>query len=172
MPRQGIAPVKKKKKARKQVEQYCTYLIEILSCKTQYAISENRGKRFTPGPYSEYIAIEMAGIVLEPDKITNRTIECIIYGERDRDIKLNDPHDDQDDTYALIGHLTARKDYCGFTGWIPASMLLPIAQLIIAKELRYLDLMGKPLFRNYASIHNLSLIKELEADPELEAEPT
>lgn len=168
MPRQGNAPVKKKKKTRKQVEQYCTYLIEILSCKTQYAISENRGKKFTAGPYSEYIAIEMVGKVLEPDKISNRTINCMIYGERDHDIKLNNPDNHHDDTYALIGHLTAKKAYCGFTGWLPASMLLPIAQLIIAKELRYLDLLGKPLFRNDAPIHNLTLIKELEAEPEAE----
>jgi hypothetical protein len=51
-------------------------------------------------------------------------------------------------------------------------MLLPIAQLVIIKELRYLDLLGRPLFQNDASIYNLAMIKELEADPEPEVKPT
>jgi hypothetical protein len=54
--------------------------------------------------------------VLEPGKIATRSIDCIIYGDREHDKKLNNPDGYQDDTHALIGHLTARKDYCGFTG--------------------------------------------------------
>jgi len=164
MPQQGRGSASKKSKARRHVEEYCFYTIEILGCSTRYEISENRGRRSDPGPYSELVMVKLSGKVLEPEKISNRTICCTLYGHREHDMKLNYPHDYLDDTRSLIGHLTARKDYCGFTGWLPSSMLLSISLLIAARELRYLDLLGKPLFRNEAPIHNISIFKELESD--------
>lgn len=168
MPRQATNQAKKKKQKRKSTEEYCSYLIEILNAKVRYSISENRGRKLSPGPYSEYSALEIIGRVVEPLKIAGREIDCTIYGSRDQDIRLNHPEKYDDDRYALIGNINARKDYCGFTGWVPASVLLPVGQLILAKELRYFDLMGKPLYRNYANIHHMSIIKETEADPDQE----
>jgi len=169
MPSKNATTPKTNKRRRKSVEEYCTYLIEILSWKIRYSLSENRGKKFNPGPYSEYSAIEIIGKVLEPTKIAGREIDCTIYGQRDHDIRLNHPEDYDDDRHSLVGHISAGKRYCRFTGWVPASMLLPIGQMVLAKEFRYFDLMGRTLFRNEAHIHNISIIKEPEIDPELEA---
>lgn len=168
MPRQNASQAIKKKRRRKPAEEYCSYLIEIISAKVRYSIAENRSKKLRPGPYSEYPAIEIIGRGVKPSKIAGREIDCTIYGSREQDVRLNHPEDFVDDRYALIGNMTVRKDYCGFTCWVPASTLLPIGQLILAKELRYFDLMGNVLFRNYANIHDITIIKEPEADPDQE----
>ncbi len=170
MAQQIAASVKKKKRKRKQVEEYCSYVIEILSWELRYSISENRNKKLYPGPYSEYSSIEMTGKVIEPPKIADREIQCTLYGSREHDVRLNHPEDYTEERYALVGSITAGKKYCSFTGWVPASVLFPIGQMVIAKEFRHLDLLGKPLFRNYANIHNIVLIKEPEVDSGLEAE--
>lgn len=164
MPKQSATTTKKKPRRRKPIEEYCTYLIEILSWKMCYSISENSGKKLSPGPYSEYSAIEICGKVIEPPNIAGREIDCTLYSNREHDVRLNHPEDNNDDRYALVGSITARKDYCSFTGWVPASMLLPIGQMVLAREFRYLDLHGKTLFRNEASIRNITLIKEPETE--------
>ena len=168
MPVQKKKTKKTKKGRRTVIEGYCSYLIEILKAKVRYSLSENRDKKFSVGTYSEYSAIEIIGNVLEPPKLAGREINCTLYGDRGHDARLNNPEKYADDRYALVGHITAKKDYCSFTGWLPASMLFPIGQMILAKELRYFDLLGKPLFRNEANIHNVSIINEPEVDPDLE----
>lgn len=162
MPTAKAAPVKKKKKLHRPQEEYCTYLIEITDFNVRYSFSLNRGKRWNPGPYSEYSAIQIIGKLHEPAKILGREIKCTIYGSREHDRKLNEPEKYDGENDSLVGYVTAGKDYCGFTSWVPSSIIFGIGQMIQTKEFQFLELHGKPLFRNEANIHDITFTKEPE----------
>ena len=96
--------------------QYCTYMLEVLDRKVRYSFSTNRDRVRTPGPYSEYAAIEITGKLILPEKHAETIIECTIYGRRDYDEFISKPNDFDKIQSGLVGMINISKDYSNFYG--------------------------------------------------------
>lgn len=144
--------------------QYCTYMLDISDWKVRYSYSTNRDRSRTPGPYSEYSAIEITGKLILPEKHSGVVVECIIYGRREYDAYVSDPDKFDNVRSGSVGTLNIRKDYSSFYGWVPFSAFPMIASLLATKDFRYLQLYGTLLKYRSASIVSLDLRKDY--DPE------
>jgi len=139
-------------------------MIEVLDRKVRYSFSTNRDRVRTPGPYSEYAAIEITGKLILPEKHAETIIECIIYGRRDYDEFISKPNDFDKIQSGLVGMINISKDYSNFYGWVPFSTFPMIANMLATEDIKYLQLTGTPLKYRSANVVSLGLRKDY--DPE------
>jgi hypothetical protein len=158
------AAVKKPRKANKKVqEEYGSYIVEVADWETSYSFTVNRDDRFFAGSYGEHLHLELKGILRYPFKFDGKDIRVLLLGDRKLTaIMVGEKY--LDPQLQAIGGLTIRGEYRHFSAFIPFDTIPVISSLLQAKQVRFISLSGKALFRGSAPINWINFMRDF--DPE------
>jgi len=158
------AAVKKPRKARKKVrEEYGSYIIEVADWETSYSFKVNRDDRFYTGSYGEHLHLEIKGILRYPFKFDGKNIRVLLLGDRKLTANLVGEEYLEPQPQS-IGGLTIRGEHRDFSAFIPFDTVPVISTLLQAKQVRFISMSGKALFRGSASINYINFMRDF--DPE------
>lgn len=154
-----------KKKSRKKMgrpprEEEITYGIEILDWMQDYSFSIDKDRQVTGGPYWEHTSFQLTGKLIHPEKLSEKTIEIIILGDRRESHILLSPADYPGFEPKGVGTLTIRGKQSDYLGSIPFDAINNILLLLQAEKIKYLILSGQPLYRGTASIRSIHFSKD------------
>jgi len=158
------AAVKKPRSSRKKVrEEYGSYIIEVADWETSYSFTVNRDNRFYSGAYREHLHLEVKGILRYPFKFDGKDIQVTLLG--DRKLTSNLAGEEYLEPQPLsVGHITIRGQHRDYIGSLPFDTVPLVSSLLQAKQIRFLSMSGKALFRGSASINYLHFMRDF--DPE------
>lgn len=145
-----------KKKARKTKSprrEECTYVIEIEDWKLSYSLSLDHHGKMSAGPYWEHTTLEMKGTFVYPETLA-KPIQVIIRGDREKTSALERPEEYCYESKA-IGGLTVRGKESEFLGSVPFDAIQTLCQILQARKLKYLVLLGQVLYRGGADIFSM-----------------
>jgi len=155
---------KKPRKVRKKVqEEYGSYIVELTDWETNYLFTVNRNERFFAGSYREHLHLEIKGVLRHPSKFDGKDIKVTLLGDRTLTSQL------AAEEYVTpqplsVGHLTLRGQQRDYIGSIPFDAVPVVSSLLQAKQVRFISMSGKALFRGSASINSLHFMRDF--DPE------
>lgn len=152
-----------KKRKTKKIKTYDCYPIKITSWTATYSFGTNKMKDLYKGPYSEYLCLQLNGVLLGPEKVANREIELQLLADREMvramsDNKFSEP------TPLAIGILTSRGTNTFCFGSIPFDSFPIIQERLKAGKWKYIILSGEALYYGSARIDYLSFDETF--DPE------
>lgn len=158
------AVAKNPRKTRKRVkEEYSSYIIEVADWETGYSFTVNRDHRFYSGSYGEYLHLEIKGIVRYPFKFDGKDIRVLFLGDRKLTSNLVGEQCLEPQPVS-VGHITIRGQYRDYIGSLPFDAVPLVSSLLQAKQVRFINMSGKALFRGSAAINSLHFIRDF--DPE------
>jgi hypothetical protein len=148
-----------RKSKRPSKREECIYCIEILDWEMPYSLSVNRNKKIITGPYWEHINLKLTGKLFQPEKLSERTIQIDILGDRTKETVLEYPEKYEYEPKA-VGTLTARGKITEFLGSVPFNVLLTISLLLWAGKIKILVLSGQSLYRGSTDITSIHFQKD------------
>jgi len=158
------AAVKKPRSSRKKArEEYGSYIIEVADWETSYSFTINRIERLFAGSYREHLHLEIKGVLRHPSKFDGKDIKVTLLGDRTLSSQLA-AEECITPKPVSVGHLTIRGQQRDYIGSIPFDTVPLVSSLLQAKQVRFLSMSGKALFRGGASINSLHFIRDF--DPE------
>lgn len=123
----------------------------------------NRDNRIYSGSYGEHLHLEIKGIVRLPGKFDGKDIRVTLLGDRKLTKHLAE-EEYLDPQPASVGHLTLRGQHREYLGSIPFDTVPIIDSLLQTKQVRFISMSGKALFRGSAAINWLHFMRDF--DPE------
>jgi len=149
---------------RKKVrEEYGSYIIEVGDWETNYSFTVNRNERFFAGSYREHLHLEIKGVLRHPSKFDGKDIKVTLLGDRTLTSQLA-AEEYVTPQPVSVGHLTIRGQQRDYIGSIPFDAVPVVSSLLQAKQVRFISISGKVLFRGSASINSLHFMRDF--DPE------
>jgi hypothetical protein len=158
------AATKKTRNTRKKVtEAYGSYIVEVVDWETCYSFTINSDDRFYSGSYGEHLRFEVKGILRCPLKFEGKDIQVTFLGSRPLTTYLNTEEYITPQPLS-VGHLTIRGQQRDYIGSLPFDTVPVISSLLQAKQVRFISMSGKALFRGSASIDWINFMRDF--DPE------
>lgn len=154
----------KTRNTRKKVQEaYSSYIVEVADWETSYSFTVNHDDKFFAGSYREHLHLEIKGLLRYPFKFDGKDIRVMLLGDRKLTSNLIG-EEYLDPQPRSIGGLTIRGEYRDFSAFIPYDSVPVISSLLQAKQVRFISMSGKALFRGSASIDWINFIRDF--DPE------
>ena len=150
---------KKKKRRRAPPEEFVEYVVEITDWDWGYSLSLNTGKYRDEDPYHEFRHLQITGKLLRPAGLKTDAVQVSLLPssemseERRKDYKP-----------IALGALDLYPDMIKGSIGIPADVLAPILQMLIARELKFILLTGSKLRYRSARLTGLRLEMRLTDD--------
>ena len=158
------ATPKKTRKTRKRVrEEHCTYIIEVVDWETSYSFTVNRNDRFFAGSYREHLHLEIKGTLRYPFKFDGKDIRVLLLGDRKLTSHLAS-EEYLDPQPQSVGCLTIRGEHRDFNAFFPFDAVPVVNSLLQAKQVRFISLSGKALFRGSASIDYVHFMRDFNPE--------
>lgn len=150
----------KRKPGRPRVERV-QHIIEIEDWDFDYLFGLGEAK-LDHGPYFDCRHLRIRGTVLRPStKASHAEIVCFPRKE------LNESEVDTAVQPKAVGYITNRgKDYSANLH-LPAEMLVPVLQMLIAKRYRYIVIEASPSFRGESTVRHFTFSSTIGADDTL-----
>jgi hypothetical protein len=163
----GRADMPKAKKSPKKTrsvkkDEYCTFIVEITDWELPYLFSLNHDK-YPSTSYSEYLHLEVKGIIRQPVKYDGKEIKAIFIGNRDL-VPKTDNARSADIKPNRVGTVTIWGDYRDFTGSLPFDSLPTIASMLESNWLRFVQLHGRSPYRGNAAITSIHFMRDYDPD--------
>ena len=143
-------------------EEYCTFVVEVIEWELPYLFSIHHDSKHYPSPYTEYLHLQVKGIIREPKKHGGKEIDLTFIGDRSIVPEINNLSSDSKPN--RVGTINIRGEYRRFIGSIPFDSLQVIAPMLESKRLRFLELHGLSLYRGEAVTKSIRFFKDY--DPE------
>jgi hypothetical protein len=149
---------RKKKRRRAPREEFVAYVVEITGWDWGYSLSLDTSKD-PDDPYHEFRHLQITGKMLRPAGLKTDQVEISLLPtlsmseERRKDYKP-----------IAVGSPDTYPDMIRGRVGIPADVLSPILQLLIAKELRFLLMTGSKFRYRSARLHGCRLEMKLTED--------
>lgn len=155
----------KTRSRKSQVDEYCSFPVEIEDWSVSYSFGLSGNKRLSRGgPYSEHMSLKLTGKLLHPPKLAGKTIEVTILADRRETEMVQEPQE-TDFEPRCVGCLTARGQRTpDFLGSIPFDAFPVVTTLLSSGNMRYIHFHGRALFRGESLIRYMRFEKEI--DPE------
>jgi hypothetical protein len=128
----------RRKRQRKIVDEYCSYIVEIKDWELTYSHGLNSTPKLFPGQYSEHLDLCIKGFFRIPEKYSTKEIILTFIGDRE----IFPVKNDSDFTPRCVGALSLRGDRRDFLGTLPFDSLPILTSLMEAKRIQFLDLNG------------------------------
>jgi hypothetical protein len=158
------AVAKKPRNLRKKVlEEYGSYIIEVADWETSYSFTINRDERLFTGSYREHLHLEIKGILRYPFKFDGKDIRVLLLGDRKLTSHLA-AEEYLKPQPVSVGSITIRGQHREYTGSLPFDVVPVVSSLLQAKQVRFISMSGKALFRGSASINWINFMRDF--DPE------
>jgi hypothetical protein len=158
------ATPRKTRKTRKRVqEEHYTYIIEIVDWETSYSFTVNHNDRFFAGSYREHLHLEINGNLRHPRKFDDLEIRLTLLGDRKLTSHLV-AEEYLEPQPVSVGHLTIRGKHRDYLGSIPHDVVPSLSSLLQAKQVRFISLSGKALFRGSASIDYVHFMRDFNPE--------
>jgi len=153
-----------RKKKKKVVRDYTSYLIEIQDWKAPYSFHLNHDRLLNKGPYSDHIELTINGIFLYPQQYAGNNCELTFLGDREKTRMLNKPEKFNDYQPLRIGTLSIRNDRRVFLGSFPMDSVKLIINMLIFEKYKYLDFYGYTPRYGSAEIFSMHFEEKLDED--------
>jgi hypothetical protein len=160
--RQGAK--RKKAKRRRVVDEYCTYIVEITDWDLTYLYSLDEDK-YATYPYSEYLNLEVRGIIREPEKYAGLEMSSTFMGKRELILHENNRSFTERKPIG-VGGLTLRGKYRQFLGSLPYDSIPVIASMLDSKRIQYFHLHGLKPHYGHATIKSIYFFRNLDPEEE------
>ncbi|HSW39570.1 MAG TPA: hypothetical protein VLL97_08780 [Acidobacteriota bacterium] len=128
----------RRKRHRKIVEEYCSYIIEIKDWELTYSHGLNSTPKLFPGQYSEHLDLSIKGIIRMHEKYSTKGVNLTFIGDRE----IFPLKNDSDFKPRCVGALTLRGDRRDFLGKLPFDSLPIIDSRMETKRIQFIDLNG------------------------------
>lgn len=115
------------------------------------------------GSYREHLHLEIKGIMRYPFKFDGKDIKITLLGDRTLTSQLT-AEEYVTPQPVSVGHLTIRGQYRDYLGSIPFDAIPVVSSLLQYKQVRFIDMSGKALFRGSAPINWIHFMRDF--DPE------
>lgn len=142
--------VKKRRPAPR--EEIAEYVIEITEWFWEYSLSLSSGRFRDDDPYSESRDLQITGKLLRPTCLKTEAVQISIRPWSSMNEERRKDHNP-----IALGALELRLDMIKGSIGIPADVLSPIMQLLIAKELKFIVLTASKFRYRSAGITDLRL---------------
>lgn len=153
------AAAKTPRKARKKVqEEYGSYIVEVTDWETSYSFTVNRNERLFVGSYREHLNLEIKGVLRHPSKFDGKDIKVTLLGDRTLTAQLA-AEEYVTPQPVSVGHLTIRGQQRDYLGSIPFDAVPVVSSLLQAKQVRFVSMSGKALFRGSALINWINFMR-------------
>lgn len=153
------AAAKTPRKARKKVqEEYGSYIVEVTDWETSYSFTVNRNERLFVGSYREHLNLEIKGVLRHPSKFDGKDIKVTLLGDRTLTAQLA-AEEYVTSQPVSVGHLTIRGQQRDYLGSIPFDAVPVVSSLLQAKQVRFVSMSGKALFRGSALINWINFMR-------------
>jgi hypothetical protein len=156
---------KKQKKPKKKVIEYWTYVVEIMDWELTYSFSLTEREEDKLYPYSEFLHLEIKGLIKEPAKYAGLEMDATIMGDRDI---LPDKNDNSyfERKPLGVGSLNLRGEYRKFLGFIPFDTLPILSEMLDSKNIQYFYLHGPKPHYGSTIIQSIHFYKKRDPDDE------
>jgi hypothetical protein len=152
---------RKKKRRRAPREEFVEYVVEITAWDWGYSLSLNAstGKYRDDDPYLEFRHLQITGKLLRPTGLKTDRVEVSL-------LPSNDMSEERRKDYKplALGGLEAYPDRMTASLGIPADVLSPILQMLIAKQCRFMLLRGTKFRYRSARLTGIRLEMALTED--------
>jgi hypothetical protein len=159
-----LTAAKKPRKSRKKVqEEYGSYIIEVVDWETSYSFTVNSDDRFYSGSYGEHLHLEIKGILRYPFKFDGKDIRLTLLGNRKLTSNLVGEEYLKPQPVS-VGHIAIRGQHRAYIGSMPFDTVPIVSSLLQAKQVRFISMSGKALFRGSASINWLNFMRDFNPE--------
>lgn len=145
---EGSRSAARRKKQRRTVDEYCSYVLDIQDWELTYSLGLNPNPKVFSGQYSESLHLRIKGFIRLPEKYSTKEIVATFIGDREMFPMKNE----SDSKPRCIGALTLRGERREFLGVLPFDSLPTINSLMETKQIRFLDLYGLTPKHGHADI--------------------
>ena len=128
----------RRKRQRKIVDEYCSYIVEIKEWEVTYSHGLNSTPKIFAGQYSEHLDLCIRGQFHMPEKHSTKGVSLTFIGDRE----IFPLKNDSDFRPRCVGALTLRGDRRDFLGKLPFDSIPIIVSLMQTKQIQFLDLNG------------------------------
>jgi hypothetical protein len=149
------------KRRRRNAEEWCSYLFEIVQLHSHYSFA--RGGRLTPTAFAEYLHPEIDATCLTPEKLSGRSTRFTLIGNRrlEYDLWMQTRAPEHE---AGVGTLTMRGGQSSYLGVLPYDATWRLSPVILSGGFRDIYLHGAALHRGTAGIHSIGFYEEFDLD--------
>jgi len=144
-------------------EEKCSYAIEIMDWEVPYFFSANMNRHLIDGPFWEHMDFKIEGKVIHPKKLGGKSVDIIIFGDRQLVPILEEPNKYQRFDPRSVVTLAIRGKKREFLGSIPFDVIGSIISLLQYGKFKFIVLYGQVLYRGRAAITSFHLQKNLGA---------
>jgi hypothetical protein len=156
-------PKPKPKPRRPPKPTHCSYDFEIEDWEVNYAISVGDDPRFSRGPYSEHLRLELVARMIEPERFKDRRVHFTILGQREIDIAIN-TDDVRRGPAVHMGTLSMRGDRSDYLGVMPASAVWGLVPALEAGRIKVIHMTGTILHHGSSSIRWISFDRQFDEE--------
>jgi hypothetical protein len=149
---------RKKKRRRTPREEFVDYIVEIEGWDWGYSLSLNTGK-FMDDPYHEFRHLQITGKMLRPAGLKAERVEVSLLPTFDMSEEKRKDYEP-----IALGSLESYPDRITASLGIPADVLSPIPQMLIAKQCRFILMTGTKFRYRSAKLQSFRLEIKLTED--------
>ena len=154
---------RRKRAARRRKEEYCSFIVEVTESELTYSIMLNEGRKYDPGPYTEFLHLEIKGVLVHPAKYAGKTLDATIIGDRDMVPRPDDPSLPERKPIG-VGGITLRGENRQYLGSVPFDVLPTVASMLESKHAKFIDLHGPSPYHGHATIRSMRFFRECDPD--------
>lgn len=150
----------KKAQPKRPKEEYCTFVVEVIEWELPYSFSIHHDSKHYPSPYTEYLHLQIKGIIREPKKHGGIEIDLTFIGDRSIVPEINNLSSDGKPN--RVGTIIMRGKYRHYSGSLPFDSLQVIAPMLESKRLKFIELHGFSPYRGEAAIRSINFFKNYD----------
>ena len=151
----------RKKKAKRNIENYENFLVEVATWVPSYSLGLNIEKRLGDGHYFEHYFIELSGVFLEPPKLAGRPVTVSLGGNRNMSQAIV-----SDDIYTHevrgIGYVNSRGSQSSCFLSLPFDALPAVSTMLALSRCKFLVMHGEALRYGSALVRNARFAADQE----------
>jgi hypothetical protein len=121
------------------------------------------GSSFQDGPYEEFSHIVIFATCLKPKKLEGRLTRFALLGDRMLTCLLSKEAQPSGKA-ERVGSLTMRGKSSDYLGRVPWDVAHSVPMLIAVGALKYIDVIGSPLFRGASEAYSISFDADDDED--------
>jgi hypothetical protein len=148
----------RRKRQRKTVDEYCSYVVEIQEWELTYSLGLNPNPKVFSGQYSESLHLKIKGSIRLPEKYSDREMVSTFIGDRE----IFPMKNDSDFKPRCVGAITLRGERREFLGALPFDSLPIVESLMETRQIQFLDLYGLIPKHGHADIRWIHFFKNYD----------
>lgn len=152
---------KRTTRAKRQAEQWCSYLFEIQEVHAHYSYSD--GTRFSRTAQEEHLQPRVNAICRAPTKLQGRRTDFVLIGDRQHELDLRS-QSLAPASVTGVGTLTMRGTRSDYLGSLPYDAAWHVAPMVLSGAFRFIYLHGATLSRGTARIKSISFYHEFDLE--------